>query len=342
MKDSYLDFANSAVGARLAGALGLPKPLVLERYRPGQPASRGRCCSAAAANPQLLEALAATFKSMGAQTLAHARLPQWMPLANKAGLMTGRWGVDDAPGEKVKALVFDATGMDDSTQSDALYGFFHDTARSVLPCGRVVVLGRPPELCASPRKATIQRALEGLTRSLAKELKRAITVQLVYVAEGAEGEIESTLRFLLSPRSAYVSAQVIRIGLPVGPQAAPADWDQPLAGRKVLVTGASRGIGASIAEVMAREGATVICLDVPQAQQGLDEIAAKVGRHGHRARHRRRRCAADAGRRREGARRLGRGRAQRRHHARQDHRQHEGRPVADGGQRQPVHAGAHQ
>jgi 3-oxoacyl-[acyl-carrier protein] reductase len=45
----------------------------------------------------------------------------------------------------------------------------------------------------------------------------------------------------------------------------------------VLVTGASRGIGASIAEVMVREGAAVICLDVPQAQPGLDEVAAKLG-----------------------------------------------------------------
>ena len=199
-----------------------------------------------------------------------------MPLANKAGLMTGRWGVDGKPGEKVKALVFDATGMNDSTQSDALYTFFHDAARSVLPCGRVVVIGRPPEACANPRKATVQRALEGLTRSLAKELKKAIGVQLVYVAEGAEDQVESTLRFLLSPRSAYVSAQVIRVGAPVGDGAAPTDWAQPLAGKKVLVTGASRGIGASIAEVMAREGATVICLDVPQAQAGLDEVAAKV------------------------------------------------------------------
>jgi len=123
----------------------------------------------------------------------------------------------------------------------------------------------------------MQRALEGLTRSLAKELKKAIAVQLVYVAEGAEGQIESTLRFLLSPRSAYVSAQVIRIGLPVGPQRAPADWDRALAGKKVLVTGASRGIGASIVEVMAREGAQVICLDMPQAQPGLDQIAARLG-----------------------------------------------------------------
>ena len=141
-----------------------------------------------------------------------------------------------------------------------------------LPAGAV---GRPPESCASPRKATIQRALEGLTRSLAKELKRAITVQLVYVAEGAEDEIESTLRFLLSPRSAYVSAQVIRIGPPVGPHAAPADWNQPLAGRKVLVTGASRGIGASIAEVMAREGAQ---RDLPRRAAGAAGVSTRSPR----------------------------------------------------------------
>ena len=108
------------------------------------------------------------------------------------------------PGEKVKALVFDATGMNDSTQSDALYTFFHDAARSVLPCGRVVVIGRPPEACANPRKATVQRALEGLTRSLAKELKKAIGVQLVYVAEGAEDQVESTHRLHQYPQYAII------------------------------------------------------------------------------------------------------------------------------------------
>jgi 3-oxoacyl-[acyl-carrier protein] reductase len=122
----------------------------------------------------------------------------------------------------------------------------------------------------------VQRALEGLTRSLAKELKKAITVQLVYVAEQAQDELESTLRFLLSPRSAYVSAQVIRIGQVVDTHTNPADWTQPLAGKKVLVTGASRGIGAAIAQVMAREGAEVICLDVPQAQDSLNAIASQV------------------------------------------------------------------
>ena len=277
MSDSYLNFANSPIGAKLTKALGLPKPMVLERFKEGQPPIKGTVLLGGGGAPQLLPALAAVLKSMEAQTLAHAQLPQWTPVANAAGLLTGRWGLEGEPGEKVKALVFDASGMDDSSQSDALYQFFHDTARSILPCGRVVIIGRPPEACKAPRKATLQRALEGLSRSLAKELKKSITVQLVYVAEGAEDQIESTLRFLLSPRSAYVSAQVIRIGQAVGPRALPADWRQPLAGKKILVTGASRGIGASIAEVLSREGASVICLDVPQAQAGLDEIAAKVG-----------------------------------------------------------------
>jgi 3-oxoacyl-[acyl-carrier protein] reductase len=147
----------------------------------------------------------------------------------------------------------------------------------VLPCGRVVILGRPPEQQTSSRKATVQRSLEGLTRSLGKELRKGINAQLVYVAEGAEDQVESTLRFLLSPRSAYVSAQVIRIGAPVGGEQTVADWNLPLAGKKVLVTGASRGIGASIAEVVARDGAQVIVLDVPQAQAGLDEVAKKIG-----------------------------------------------------------------
>jgi len=277
MTDQYLDFANSTLGSRIATMLGLPQPLPLERYKADQPVIKGHILLGGGVGAQLLVALARTFKAIEAQTLAHRSLPQWVAVANQAGLMTGRWGVEDKAGVKVKALVFDATGLEDSTQTDALYQFFHDAARSVLPCGRVVVLGRPPEGCKAPRKATVQRALEGLTRALAKELKRAINVQLVYVAEGAEDHLESTLRFLLSPRSAYVSAQVVRVGLPVGPVRAALDWSKPLAGKKVLVTGASRGIGASIAEVMARDGAHVICLDVPQARAGLDEVAARLG-----------------------------------------------------------------
>ena len=70
---------------------------------------------------------------------------------------------------------------------------------------------------------------------------------------------------------------MVRVGASVGETVLPADWDKPLAGKKVLVTGASRGIGAAIAECMARDGAEVIALDVPQAQEGLTQVAKKVG-----------------------------------------------------------------
>jgi 3-oxoacyl-[acyl-carrier protein] reductase len=192
--------------------------------------------------------------------------------------MTGRFEPAEAgPHGRVAALIFDASGIEDSTQLDTPFAFFHDTLRSLGQCGRVVVLGRPPEACASPRQWTAQRALEGLTRSLGKEARRGITANLVYVEQGAENGIDSTLRFFLSPRSAYVSGQVVRIGVRAGADALPAfDWSQPLAGQRAVVTGAARGIGASIASVLAAEGAHVIGIDIPSARDALDSTMRQL------------------------------------------------------------------
>ena len=98
-------------------------------------------------------------------------------------------------------------------------------------------------------------------------------LQLLYVGEGAEDQLEGALRFFLSPKSAYISGQVIRLAACDTPVQ---DWTRPLAGRKALVTGAARGIGASIAETLARDGAEVIVLDVPQAKADLEALAARL------------------------------------------------------------------
>ena len=141
----------------------------------------------------------------------------------------------------------------------------------------MVVIGTPPEQVKGAERVA-QRALEGFTRSLGKEIGRGGTVQLVYVAEGAEGAATSTLAFLLSPKSAYVSGQVVRIGAHGTKTAGEvADWTMPLAGRVALVTGASRGIGEQIARVLHRDGATVVGVDVPQLADDLQTLMKELG-----------------------------------------------------------------
>lgn len=280
MTDSYLTFANSMMGSRIASALGLPRPVVLERFQAHQPVIDGDVLVGAGPGARCLSRLVSAFKSLQINSLAHG-VPGWTTMCNQAGMMSGRWSVEGHVGARVKALVFDATGLQSLEQTDSLYHFCHDTVRSVLPCGRVVLLGRVPAQCADALQSTVQHALEGFMRSLAKEVKRGIAVQLLQVDDDAQDALEGALRFFLSPRSAYVSGQVVRLQATACNESAQADsviWDAalPLQGKSLLVTGASRGIGAAIVDTLAREGARVVCLDVPAAQEALQAVAARA------------------------------------------------------------------
>ncbi|NKS90821.1 SDR family NAD(P)-dependent oxidoreductase [Rhodococcus hoagii] len=57
----------------------------------------------------------------------------------------------------------------------------------------------------------------------------------------------------------------------------PRQLGPPLEGKVAVVTGAARGIGATIAEVLSRDGAHVVCADIPAAGQAPSETANKVG-----------------------------------------------------------------
>jgi 3-oxoacyl-[acyl-carrier protein] reductase len=242
MTDRYANFAQSGPGRFLVRRLGLPDPPRLRRHKDGDPVIAGPVRiggGGRVAGPvgKLMESLGATGSSEG----------------------------------RPVGLLFDATTLADCTALRALYDYFHPVIRSLASNGRVIVFGTPPDVCASTREATAQRALEGFTRSLAKEVGRGSTVQLVYVAPGGEDALESTLRFLLSGRSAYVSGQVIRVG-PANVDL-PARWDLPMDGKVAIVTGAARGIGEAIAGVLAREGAHVVCIDVPATGDTLSTVA---------------------------------------------------------------------
>jgi 3-oxoacyl-[acyl-carrier protein] reductase len=249
MSDLYSQVVNSLAGRFIAPRVGLPQPVELERHSPGAPVVSGAVLIGAAPGGRLekqLERVTGTIEA---------------PRPQKS----------DSP---VKALVFDASGISDSTELVELQRFFHPNVKRIERSGRVIVFGAPPAGLPS-RAATAQRALEGFTRSLGKEVGRGIAVQLVHVAEGAEGEVASTLRFLLSPRSAYVSGQVIEIGAPVAKTPA-IEWSQPLDGKIALVTGASRGIGEAIATTLHRDGAALVLLDVPALSADLAKVAKQL------------------------------------------------------------------
>ena len=261
MSDRYLAFANSNTGRRLVGALGLPAPLLLERWSAG----RSRPVDGA-------------LLLGGEGSLANAVLPFANKLtdalfaAREAQFELPRWTAEHGP--KLKALVFDASGLTRFEQLIELRDFFQPAFKGLDTCPRVVILGRAPESLKDPIAASVQRSLEGFSRSLGKEIRRGGNVQLIYVGKGAEAQLEGALRFFLSPKSAYISGQVLRLNA-CAEQVK--DWTRPLAGKKALVTGASRGIGAAIAETLARDGAEVVLLDVPPAKEALDALAARLG-----------------------------------------------------------------
>ena len=273
MSDRYSQLVNSRVGGFIAGNVGLPQPVELERFKEGDPVITGEVLLGAAPGGRLVGPIAKVLASVGAEVASS--LDGERSAVGEAGIDATVWN-PDAPGDqRFKALVYDATGIDDSTKLRELWEFFSPTIRRVGLSGRVIVLGTPPSDCESPREATAQRALEGFTRSVGKEVRKGATAQLVYVAPKAEDQIESTLRFLLSPRSAYVSGQVVRVT--PSKQHPALDWEKPLHGKVALVTGASRGIGAEVARVLARDGAHVIGLDIPPLAADLDRLVGEIG-----------------------------------------------------------------
>lgn len=273
MSDRYQSFANSALGQLLVKNLGLPQPLNLERYDASKPLVNGAVLLGAAAGSTLSPTIAQVLANIKADVYAGEN-NELKQSATTAGLSLRAFNSGDKE-SKFKAVVFDASGIKTSEELVELYKFFSPIARQLTNSGRVIVLGIPPESCKDSKQATAQRALEGFVKAVGKEFKKAVAAHLVYVADGAEGNLESTFRFAISAKSAYVSGQVMRVS-----KAAiitPADWKKPLAGKVALVTGASRGIGEAIARTLARDGAHVICLDVPPQQADLQRVAGEIG-----------------------------------------------------------------
>lgn len=255
MSDKYLEIANSALGKKLFSAMGLPEPVALDREDPQQPHKL---------SGQVL--LGSSEGGLFADQIE--QLLQTTDLQVNRDISTA--------GEARGQLIYDASGIASAEQSVQLYEFFHRHIRSIKPSGRVIVVGLKSTAAQSTEHGTLQRGLHGFVKSLAKEIGRhGATANLLLVDQIGDAAIEAPIRFLLSAGSAFMNAQILTAGSPV--TAAEGDWQQPLLGKILVVTGAARGIGLAIAEVLARDGAVVIGVDVPQAEEELVVTMRRLG-----------------------------------------------------------------
>lgn len=257
MTDNYTRLVSHGLGRDIAKKLGLPQPVVLRRYTPGQPLVTGPVLVQGAGSGA--DALASTLLSWDLDVRRHA-----------------------VPKEKLGAiiLVLDELSRPEDLEKPVLTAA--TSLRDLAANARLVTISRSAadaaaSEAADPAAAAARQGVDGLLRSLAKELRAGATANGILLADGAGTTSPSTLgalRFFLSGRSAFVDGQFLTVSS--GEGQLPADAGKPLAGKVAVVTGAARGIGAAIARTLHRDGATVVAVDIPAAGDHLAAVANEV------------------------------------------------------------------
>lgn len=247
MSDKYLEFANSTIGKSIVSILGLPKPPRLAREN--------------ADNPHYLSGSLLFGSTTGA--LYGTQVKQSL----------GATALEFVNQDTQSChLVFDASGIRSTDQATELYQFFHNNIAKLPRCGRVVIIGQQPSNINNVEHAIAQRGLVGFMKSVAKEIARkGATANLIFLNGFGHKGLAAPLRFLLSAGCAYTNGQIVDLTTPVSDILPENNWQQPLAGRSVVVTGAARGIGLAMSQVLARDGAKVIGVDVPQVLEQLEK-----------------------------------------------------------------------
>lgn len=265
MSDKYTALVSRGWGRDVAKRLGLPQPVELRRYRAGEPLLPGPALLVGS-GPSV-QAIAAALEGWGIE----------VRLDGSPEAVAPRAGDDGARAPKLGAIVVVLDTVQRPEDLSAPVLAVGRALRSLGQSGRVVTVSRRASTQDEPGVAAARQGVEGILRSLAKELRSGATGNGILLAEGVAADAPSVLgalRFLLSGRSAFVDGQFLTVGNGNGQP--PVDPDRPLAGKVAVVTGAARGIGAAIARTLARDGAKVVAVDVPAAGESLARVANEV------------------------------------------------------------------
>lgn len=259
MAEFFDTFINSPLGRAVAPKLGLPQPVTLRRGRalPTEPVVLARLGEASLVTDALALVDIEPIEALRDD-------PEGRVADDSGKLQPPRYP------QKIGAIVIDASSLTEIEQLEDLRAWLRPAVRALAPSGRVVIVAPDPDGAQSVTQRAAWQGIDGLNRSLGKELRAGATSNLIYVTDDTPpAALTSTLLFLLEGRSAFVSGQMWRVGT----AEVRATTSQPLTGLVIAVTGAARGIGAKIAEVLARDGARLVLIDVPAAGENLARVA---------------------------------------------------------------------
>ncbi|HIW29933.1 MAG TPA: 3-oxoacyl-ACP reductase [Candidatus Luteococcus avicola] len=259
---------HTAPGHALAKKAGLADPPKLRRGRemPGGPVALG----VVADGVRVAEALA---------DLAIATTEPLLDVADQRS--TNADGRVQAPAyhARLGALVIDATGVRTIAQLEGLRAMLRPAMKGLARSGRVVLVADAADAVEGLEAKAVAQAIDGINRTVGKELRGGSTSNLLRLGTGVDSDdLRSALLFCLQGRSAFVDGQTIELSHRKAGDELGEGYrnDQPLAGRVVVVTGSARGIGAAISRTMARDGAKVVCVDMPQTGDMLAKVANEI------------------------------------------------------------------
>ncbi len=159
-------------------------------------------------------------------------------------------------------LVIDGREVKDEIGLKNIFNQLQAGIKQIRSNGKVLIYSVEPDLLSHVAHSTYQRALEGICRSLAKELGgRGTTINLLKLSPKAElNDAEIPTQFFTSGRSSFITAQAISVN-----DAKPLGGN--LSEKICVVTGGAGGIGSATVNRLAAEGATVIIADIPQMKE---------------------------------------------------------------------------
>lgn len=264
MTDRYGSFAASTFGKKVVKSLGLPNPVSLHRATPGAPALLGPV-AVNSPNPAVDKMIDGVLTYNGLTRTQAGASP------------------------KLGGVVVDVTGLKNVHDLTVLHSELKPLMRQLTTSARIIVLATTAAATTGVDERVCAESIRGFIKSVAKEIGKGGTANAIFLDPAHPDAAASTLAFFLSGRSAFVSGQIVSITAgATAPALAPANLDlntadqaptdaEPLTGKVALVTGSSRGLGASMAQVLAARGATVVGVDIPVTAPDLATQATALG-----------------------------------------------------------------